>query len=149
MLIDTKVTAKFMPFARELFSCLFPDKMMEDRELAAKRYLELHDEVRQMVPADRLLEYKLGEGWERLCAFLGEDVPNHPFPRVNENAEFMERMEVQNSLAWERVKQQWLPYVQGATTAGVAALAIWFMRNGAGPSTNGISSIFRSVGIGR
>lgn len=37
-----------------------------------------------MVPLERRLEYKMGDGQEPLCAFLGKDVPNVPFPRVNE-----------------------------------------------------------------
>lgn len=35
---------------------------------------------------DRLLEYKLGSGWEPLCKFLGKPVPDVPFPHVNESA---------------------------------------------------------------
>jgi hypothetical protein len=31
---------------------------------------------------DRFLEYRAGEGWERLCKFLGKDVPDVPYPRV-------------------------------------------------------------------
>lgn len=35
---------------------------------------------------ERLLEYKLGSGWEPLCEFLGKEVPEVPFPHVNESA---------------------------------------------------------------
>ena len=27
----------------------------------------IHDEIRQMVPTGRLLEYRLAEGWDTLC----------------------------------------------------------------------------------
>jgi len=38
--------------------------------------LELFEEhVKATVPADRLLVYRIGEGWEPLCAFLGVEVP--------------------------------------------------------------------------
>jgi sulfotransferase family protein len=48
------------------------------------RVFEQHDErVRQTVPAGRLLVYRVQEGWEPLCRFLGVDVPDEPFPRVN------------------------------------------------------------------
>jgi hypothetical protein len=40
--------------------------------------------VRAAVSEDRLLEYKLGGGWEPLCAFLGKKVPDVPFPHRNE-----------------------------------------------------------------
>lgn len=38
--------------------------------------LELFEEhVKATVPADRLLVYRMGDGWEPLCKFLGVDVP--------------------------------------------------------------------------
>ncbi|KAI7762522.1 hypothetical protein LZL87_008868 [Fusarium oxysporum] len=40
--------------------------------------------VKELVPPKNLLLYKLGSGWEPLCEFLGRDVPDVPFPRVNE-----------------------------------------------------------------
>ncbi|KAE9376155.1 hypothetical protein N431DRAFT_371218 [Stipitochalara longipes BDJ] len=30
------------------------------------------------------LEFRLGDGWEPLCEFLGKEVPEHSFPRVND-----------------------------------------------------------------
>lgn len=48
------------------------------------RVFEQHDErVRRTVPAERLLVYRVQEGWEPLCRFLGVDVPDEPFPHVN------------------------------------------------------------------
>ena len=36
-----------------------------------------------MVPEDRLLEWRVGDGWEPLCKFLGKEIPDEPFPHVN------------------------------------------------------------------
>jgi hypothetical protein len=48
------------------------------------RVFERHYErVRRTVPAGRLLVYRVQEGWEPLCRFLGADAPDEPFPRVN------------------------------------------------------------------
>jgi Sulfotransferase domain len=48
------------------------------------RVFELHNErVKRTVPAERLLVYRVQEGWEPLCRFLGVDVPDEPFPHVN------------------------------------------------------------------
>jgi hypothetical protein len=48
------------------------------------RVFEQQDErVRRTVPAERLLVYRVQEGWEPLCRFLAVDVPNEPFPRIN------------------------------------------------------------------
>src|SRR5262249_1852526 len=51
---------------------------------AAKAAYERHNEaVRAGVPADRLLEWQPGDGWEPICERLGLPVPAEPFPHVN------------------------------------------------------------------
>jgi hypothetical protein len=62
----------------------------EDGELIA-RYRQHNQAVRGGVPAGQLLVLDLSEGWEPLCRFLGTDVPDEPFPRVNDRAEFRQR----------------------------------------------------------
>lgn len=52
----------------------------------AELYARHNDGVRAMVPGDRLLVYRLGDGWGPLCEFLGRDVPDVPFPHGNEAA---------------------------------------------------------------
>ena len=57
-----------------------------DADVARRRYLE-HTEAVRAYFKDRpndLLEvcWEDGEGWERLCAFLGREVPATPFPHV-------------------------------------------------------------------
>lgn len=48
--------------------------------------------VKATVPAERLLVYKIGDGWEPLCAHLGVPVPDQPFPRSNSTAEFQKEL---------------------------------------------------------
>ena len=36
------------------------------------------------VPAEKLLVYRLGDGWEPLCNFLGVPVPDVPYPHEND-----------------------------------------------------------------
>ena len=45
-----------------------------------------------MVPAERLLVWEVGEGWEPLCEFLGVDVPDGPLPHANDRETFSERV---------------------------------------------------------
>jgi hypothetical protein len=47
--------------------------------------------VRDAIPADRLLEWTAADGWEPICARLGLDVPDHPFPVANTTEEFASR----------------------------------------------------------
>jgi hypothetical protein len=54
-------------------------------EAAYHRY---HDQVRATIPAERLVEFETGAGWEPLCAALGLPVPETPFPHLNSTADF-------------------------------------------------------------
>ncbi|KAF9778535.1 hypothetical protein IL306_003757 [Fusarium sp. DS 682] len=56
-------------------------------------YEEYYSKVREAVPEERRLEYSLGDGWEPLCRFLGKDVPDVEFPRVNDRKSHSEDME--------------------------------------------------------
>ena len=58
-------------------------------EATAKAGYERHNAaVRERIPADRLLEWVPGDGWEPICARLGVPVPDEPFPLTNTTAEF-------------------------------------------------------------
>jgi hypothetical protein len=53
------------------------------------RVLHAHEaDVIASVPAEDLLVYDVGDGWQPLCDFLGRPVPDTPFPRTNSTAEF-------------------------------------------------------------
>jgi hypothetical protein len=45
-------------------------------------------EVQAAFPPERLLTYRLGDGWEPLCRFLGEPIPDMPYPRSNPREQF-------------------------------------------------------------
>jgi len=62
-----------------------------------------NEEVKQAVPPERLLVWSVGEGWEPLCEFLEVDVPDVPFPHVNDRREFLNRI-IDGSLA---TLQEW------------------------------------------
>jgi len=49
-----------------------------------------NDKVRATVPAERLLVWEPGDGWEPLCGFLDVAIPDGPVPRVNDTAAFAE-----------------------------------------------------------
>jgi hypothetical protein len=44
--------------------------------------------VLREVPPERLLVFKVSEGWEPLCRFLGVEIPGEAFPRVNDAESF-------------------------------------------------------------
>ena len=59
-----------------------------DREHAVRVFTEHNEAVRREVPAERLLEFEVAQGWQPLCDFLGVAVPPEPFPRTNDSASF-------------------------------------------------------------
>ncbi|QFU89373.1 sulfotransferase family protein [Amycolatopsis sp. YIM 10] len=56
-------------------------------------FVRHNKEVEAAVPADRLLVYRVTDGWEPLCEFLGVPVPAEPFPRANDSADFTDNVE--------------------------------------------------------
>lgn len=64
----------------------------EDRAHAIEVFNRHTEEVKRVVPPERLLVFDVKQGWEPLCKFLGVPVPNKPFPRVNDTAEFQGRI---------------------------------------------------------
>jgi Sulfotransferase domain len=56
---------------------------------AIARYQE---QVQRNIPEDRLLVWSVGDGWEPLCRFLAVDVPDKPFPRLNDSKMYVDRI---------------------------------------------------------
>lgn len=64
-----------------------------DRDHAVTVFERHIEEVRREVPAGRLLEFHVGQGWEPLCGFLGVPVPGGDFPHHNDGAQFAATLE--------------------------------------------------------
>ena len=89
-----KVIELFTPFGRKMgnmSSKLIWQRShkgtMNDRTAAIARYEEHIEEVKAAVPADRLLIFRVDQGWEPLCKFLDVEMPDSEFPNVNDRAE--------------------------------------------------------------
>jgi hypothetical protein len=63
-----------------------------DRLPSGEAMLAYNEQVKATIPAERLLIWSVADGWEPLCEFLGVPVPEQPFPRVNDSAQFDERL---------------------------------------------------------
>lgn len=61
---------------------------LDDKAHGIKVYQDHVARVKATVPAEKLLVYELGSGWEPLCAHLGVEVPEIEYPRRNNAAEF-------------------------------------------------------------
>ncbi|RSL71472.1 hypothetical protein CEP54_001356 [Fusarium duplospermum] len=57
-------------------------------------YKQHYKNVRETAPPERLLEYSLKDGWEPLCKFLGKPIPDEPFPHINDQESFHEKLTI-------------------------------------------------------
>jgi len=94
--------ATFLPFARmalapdwdhgtglvDLLECLTGTKDWNDPATLMAAYERHNAEVRESIPASRLLEWNPAQGWEPICQTLRLPVPDMPFPWVNKRSEW-------------------------------------------------------------
>jgi hypothetical protein len=81
-------------------------------------YESYYRDVRAAVPQEQTLEYRMGDGWEPLCAFLNVNVPDVPFPKENEASIHAEE-------ARARVRLLWTSSVKVAAPVLLGLGAIW------------------------
>jgi len=81
----------FPAMTRKVVGSLF-DMQMNDRNKCLSVYNAHNRQVRETIPAERLLIYHVSDGWGPLCDFLGVPVPSEPIPKVNSREEFAARV---------------------------------------------------------
>ena len=89
---DPAVRERFRMADQIVLQNTFDDRF-EDRAHAIRVFERHNEEVKQTIPAERLLVYEVGSGWEPICHFLGLDVPEEDFPHLNARDDFMGRMQ--------------------------------------------------------
>ena len=72
---------------------------INDRAFMTDHFRKHSEAVRAAIAPERLLVYEVGEGWDRLCAFLGVPVPAEPYPSENSTADFQARVRAQAAAA--------------------------------------------------
>ena len=65
---------------------------IHDRAFMTDFFRRNSEEVKATIAPERLLVLQVGEGWERLCAFLGVPVPDAAYPRENTREQFVGRV---------------------------------------------------------
>ncbi len=80
----TLAQPQFAPVAA-LMDRIHPER--NDRAAMTAAFEHHNRSVIDGVAEERLLVYRLEQGWAPLCAFLGVPIPDTPFPRTNSRAE--------------------------------------------------------------
>ena len=74
---------------------------LEDKPQAIAVFKNHIEEVKRIVPAERLLIFEAREGWEPLCAFLDVPMPeNKPYPHKNNGKLFRKIFKYKTQLKW-------------------------------------------------
>ena len=94
-----------------------------EKESAIARFNEHNEEVRSTVPAERLLEFNVREGWEPLTNFLGISVPNEPFPHENAGVKDIEKK--MGQLVIQDLVKFALPYLAGIVVIIIALILLF------------------------
>jgi len=58
-----------------------------DRDRCIAAFNAHNRRVQEEIPKDRLLVFRVQDGWAPLCEFLGCEVPDEPFPHLNAGAD--------------------------------------------------------------
>ncbi|MDA0822552.1 MAG: sulfotransferase family protein [Proteobacteria bacterium] len=66
--------------------------ILNDKQHALDIYAKNIRNVQAAFDHDRLVTYKIGDGWEPLCRFLNVPVPTREFPQSNSTEEFNQRV---------------------------------------------------------
>lgn len=96
-----------------------------------------YDEWRSRIPRDRVLEYRVQDGWAPLCQHLGLPIPTvvgpdgflveAPFPRLNDGASMRAAAQIKMAQMRARVFTRLMGWAQ---TLGIVVLVIyiWYTR---------------------
>lgn len=81
------------------------------------------ESVKAIVPSDKLLVLNLekGFGWEEICTFLGKDVPEEPYPRINAMSDFHVAAEMVVSPAIKKTMR-----IITSSAVAIAGVGIWY-----------------------
>lgn len=92
---------------------------------AKQAYEDYNAEVQAIVPKENLLVFNVKEGWTPLCKFLGESVPDEPFPRRNDTAVFAKNTAQLGAWAEDGIRKN-MTMVGAGLAAGVGvAIAVF------------------------
>ena len=93
------------------------------RAVAKDAYRKHYELVRRVTPPERLLEFRLEDGWGPLCKILNKSVPDEPFPRTNEKEYLNEKITIMMRKRGIKVIGGAMVY---AASISVIVIAIWW-----------------------
>jgi Sulfotransferase domain len=131
-LLDWRETGQMGKMIGQLMQGFFGPGGMTESNMK-RVFVEYHDNLRKIVSKERLLEYRVQDGYRPLCDFLGVPVPTmmvdekeveESFPRVNDGSAFLDRFVVIDRLQTQRIIKK------AGTFVGVALVGagLWYLQ---------------------
>jgi len=78
---------RFVSFAFKLHQKYDIPIDSDDEALYLEAFTNHNAAVQKAIPVEKLLVFRVTEGWEPLCEFLEVPVPDKPFPHLNSGDE--------------------------------------------------------------
>ena len=72
----------YMTIAEKMFEKVFGGNLDESNCLRV--FNEHNEQVQKNIPSDRLLVFRVEDGWKPLCNFLNKPIPDEDFPHLNQ-----------------------------------------------------------------
>lgn len=95
----------FLPFAefdrmQDLIERMFRGAPKDYSQAGMEKcYSDWLEHVKATVPKDRLLIHNAKEGWKPICDFLEKPIPDCPYPRVNDTADFQRKILIADAIS--------------------------------------------------
>ena len=112
----TELIAKDAP----VFVALWRD-YHDGTETAKQLYKDHNAEIKKLVPKENLLVFNVKEGWDPLCRFLNEQVPEAEFPNRNSKADFSKNNETAGQVMQAAALKNMAVYGTGLVAVVAAA----------------------------
>ena len=97
-----------------------------NRGKLVQSYRDHYEHVRSVVPKEKILEFKAGDGYEPLCRFLGKPVPkDEQYPHINRPDNIIT---IHKSIWWFTIINAAIRVGKVVGAFGVVGLAAWYYR---------------------
>jgi hypothetical protein len=96
--------------------------------LGKQHYVQHNEKIRRLAKEQNreFLEFNVKDGWEPLCKFLGNDVPDTPFPFGNDTKEMQGLVRGIKEANDKAIRKNAISILSVVSAAAVAGFGIWY-----------------------
>nr|XP_039264174.1 uncharacterized protein LOC120339989 [Styela clava] len=142
ILIKTGRPASLIMFGMENISSI--SHRPYNKDMLKLKYRAHNAHVLQNAPPDKLLVYKVTEGWDPLCKFLGVPIPDETFPHKNKAGIIIREMLATHPILIKMKREMLISSAILATSLSIGGFFVYKrgFRNIIRPIINFVQNIF-------